>query len=332
VNIGTQSGVPIASTATANLPTEASATYLAIVIVTYQPNLDQLQRQLQQLPVTASKILIDNASHAEVLGELQRMVTETPNAALIPNPENAGLAAGLNAGIHAASSLPGITHVMLLDQDTEPGHGQVERLLHAFSLLETQVERVGCVGPNLVDPSTGLCHGFHRARFGMWTRVFPSTNQDAPLACDNLNGSGTLMRLALVHEIGDLDETFFIDHVDTEWAFRVKAAGCSLYGIPDVRFLHRMGESSLRFWFLGWRLWPYRSSHRHYYLFRNAVRLMRRPYVPAAWKFWASIKLMLTATVHLVMDSSRGKQWRQMTQGIRDGLRATTRESHDRSI
>ncbi|MGL1835140.1 glycosyltransferase [Rhodocyclaceae bacterium SMB388] len=327
---GKEPSAAVASTA--YRPHEVSVAGLAIVIVTYRPDLDVLDRQLQQLPAAATKIIIDNASQSELLEALRQLTEGTPNSTLIANPDNVGLAAALNTGVHVASALPSITHVLLLDQDTEPGHGQVERLLQAYSRLARQTNRVGCVGPNLVDPATDLSHGFHRARFGMWTRVFPSVDNHTPIACDNLNGSGTLMQLTLMHELGGLDEAFFIDHVDTEWAFRVKAAGYGLYGIPEVTFLHRMGESSLRFWFFGWRLWPYRNPDRHYYLFRNAVRLMQRRYIPSVWKFWASIKLLLTATVHVTIDPSRKNQWLQMRRGIRDGLRSTTGASHDRSV
>jgi rhamnosyltransferase len=57
-------------------------------------------------------------------------------------------------------------------------------------------------------------------------------------------------------------------------------------------------------------------------LFRNAVRLMRRGYVPLVWKFWAAIKLLLTACVHLFLDARRWEQLRCMSKGVWAGLRA----------
>jgi rhamnosyltransferase len=142
--------------------------------------------------------------------------------------------------------------------------------------------------------------------------------------CTNLNGSGTLVPIELFLQLGGLDEALFIDHVDTEWSFRVLAADLGLRGIPAAVFKHRMGQSSVRYWLLGWRIWPSRSPQRHYFLFRNAVLLMRRPYVPRVWKFWAVVKLALTAIMHGLFDRERRAQWRQMRQGVREGLRVTS--------
>jgi rhamnosyltransferase len=161
-------------------------------------------------------------------------------------------------------------------------------------------------------------------------RSFPARDSVAPLALVNLNGSGTLMPIALFNELGGFEEEFFIDHVDTEWAFRVLAAGYGLYGIPDVVFGHRMGERSLRFWWLGWRVWPYRSPTRHFYLFRNATRLLSRDYVPQVWKFWAVVKLGLTLLVHALFDPRRMDQIHSMLTGVRDARSAARAQEHRR--
>jgi len=128
------------------------------------------------------------------------------------------------------------------------------------------------------------------------------------------------MSANLFRKLGGLDECLFIDHVDTEWAFRVLNAKLHLLGIPDATFDHAMGERSLRFWCFGWRIWPQRSPKRHYYLFRNAIWLMRRNYVPMIWKGWAVVKLALTFVVHATIDPQRGSQLRQMLAGIIAGI------------
>ncbi len=130
------------------------------------------------------------------------------------------------------------------------------------------------------------------------------------------------MPIELFNELGGLEEDFFIDHVDTEWSFRVLAAGYGLYGVPYITFQHRMGEQSLRFWWFGWRIWPKRSPQRHYYLFRNAVRLMRRSYVPRVWKILVFIKLGMTLLIHVLFDSKRGSQVCHMIRGVIYGLHA----------
>jgi len=115
--------------------------------------------------------------------------------------------------------------------------------------------------------------------------------------------------------------------VDTEWAFRVLAQGYTLWGVPQAVFKHRMGQGSLSYWLCGWRVWPARSAARHRFLFRNAMWLTRRSYVPTVWKSWALVKLTLTFAVHGLFDPQRGAQMAAMLQGLREGFRAPPMET-----
>jgi rhamnosyltransferase len=138
--------------------------------------------------------------------------------------------------------------------------------------------------------------------------------------CANLNGSGTLVPVDLFLDLGGLEDDLFIDHVDTEWAFRVQARGYHLFGIPQAIFRHRMGDTSRRIWLFGWRVWPVRSPRRHYFLYRNAVILMRRGYVPRVWKVWAFIKLCLTFIVQIAIGRERLAHTKSICLGTKEGI------------
>lgn len=294
---------------------------LATVTVTFNPDLPLLEAQLRALPSACAKIIVDNASRPALVAQVAALAGAVPNATLLRNDVNVGLAAAVNQGVAALAGLAAVPEfVLLLDQDSGPQAGSIAALVHAFQTLESQGHRVGCVGPLLHDPATGLTHGFHQCTRWRWKRVYPPEGSMAPVPCANLNGSGTLVRVALFQELGGLDEALFIDHVDTEWAFRVLARGYSLWGIPNAVFDHRMGNASRRIWCFGWRLWPDRSPQRHYYLFRNAVILMRRSYVPRVWKVWAVAKLIITVVVTLVLGPGRTNQFRQMVKGAFQAL------------
>lgn len=297
---------------------EAALARLATVTVTYQPEPAVLARQLAQLPSPALKVLVDNASAPGPREAVRALAAGRSDVLLVENADNLGLAAAVNRGVEAAlARRPECEYLLLFDQDTEPGPGGVAALLEAFRQLQAREPTLGAVGPRLLDEHTGLEHGFHRISGWRWSRRFPV--EEAPLRVDNVNGSGLLMPIALFVELGGLEERYFIDHVDTEWAFRLRAAGHPLYGVPAVRFLHRMGEKGLRFWLLGWRVWPYRSPTRHFFLFRNSVRLLRAPGVPGVWKLWAPVKLAITFAAHFLFDRARWQQCRQMLRGLRAG-------------
>lgn len=299
--------------------TRASEPLLAAVTVTYNPNLDILGLQLQQLPPDCVKVWVDNGSAAGLVERLFAIASTRTDLLLISNLDNVGLAAALNQGCEESKIWrSGVTHLLLLDQDTEPGEGGVESLFDAYERLAREHPRLGCVGPRLQDVQTGLEHGFHQMSGCRWVRRYAVPDFAIPV--ENLNGSGTLLSYDLFHSLGGLDSDFFIDHVDTAWSFRVLDAGYELFGIPSVHFQHRMGERSLRFWLLGWRIWPYRAPRRHRFLFRNTVKLLRRRGVPICWKLWAPVKLAVTMLVHLAVDEARAEQMKQMWGGLRDGF------------
>lgn len=299
----------------------ADSSKLFSVTATYHPDVGVLRRQLMVLPAGMHKIIVDNGSPTECGTALRTLATEIPNATLFLNPENLGLAAALNQGVSIGVLVaPDAEYLLLLDQDTVPRPCSLERQLAALRGLQQSGVRVGAVGPQLSDPDTGMFHGFHQLTLWRWRRVFPPIDAAEPIPVANLNGSGTLMPVAVFRALGGLDADLFIDHVDTEWSFRLRAAGYALMGVPNAIFDHRMGQRGLRYWLFGWRVWPVRRAVRHRYLFRNALWLMRRSYVPLVWKVWATLKLLLTVIVHGVFDPERGPQLRAMGQGLRDGL------------
>lgn len=289
---------------------------LGVITVTYNPDITILARQLSQLPTLSMKVVVDNASRPDLQAKLQDVVA-LYGGVLLRNEQNIGLPAAINQGCRfVREARADCGYLLLLDQDSEPGYQGAERLLAACVAVEAWSGKPCCVGPRLVDVSTGLEHGFHQMRGWRWVRLYPARDSKAILPLTNLNGSGTLMPWSVFSELGGLEEELFIDHVDTEWAFRVLARGWGLYGVTDVAFHHRMGDKSLRFWLFGWRVWPCRSPLRHFYLFRNARWLLGRTYVPLVWKGWAVVKLCLTLAVHGLFDPARKEQLKSMLRGL----------------
>ena len=295
---------------------------LLTVTVSFHPEQRALLAQLETLPMECLKVVVDNGSNEIELAFLRQLADRIPNTVLVENAANVGLAAAINQGLrYGLAARDGLRWCLLLDQDTEPESGAVEILLDGIRELQREGDAVGCVGPSLVDVETGLSHGFHQATRFRWRRAYPAPRSRGPIRCTTLNGSGTLMPVSLFKDLGGLDERLFIDHIDTEWSFRVLAAQRTLWGLPQAVFHHRMGERSLRYWLFGWRVMPYRSPPRHRYLFRNTVWLLRRAYVPAVWKFWAVAKLGLTMAAYLAFSKERRQQIAGMLSGLGAGLK-----------
>ena len=294
---------------------------LVCIIVTYYPDIYVLKEEIEAIPSEAAIVIVDNASGDEALIKIRQLATTRERIHILSNSSNVGLAAAINTGVFEAQKIwPGAKYILLLDQDSIPEPSAIERLLNTYKKISIQENSHGCVGPNLLDQDTGAQHGFHYTDGWRWLRLYADSNTNEIIKCSNLNGSGTLLPINFFIEMKGLDETLFIDHVDTDWSFRVLAAGGFLYGVADAVFKHRMGEAGKRLWFMNNRVWPQRTATRHYYLYRNAVFLMGRDYVPAVWKAWATLKLTITIPITLIIGPKRLVQLKSIIRGLKDGI------------
>lgn len=291
---------------------------IASITVTFHPEPALLSTQLRALPADQLKLVVDNGTPEDLWARVAGDVANIPRLEVVRLGRNIGLAAAINIGASWIGKNCPATYLLLLDQDSEPQAGSISRLLEAFEALLEKGLRVGAVGADLHDAPSGRAEGFHTIRGSSWRRVFPADGELTE--CASLNGSGTVTPLELFNSLGGLDESLFIDHVDTEWSFRLRSRGFLMYGVSGARVAHRMGERSARFWFFGWRPWAVRSPLRHRYLFRNSVSLLGRGYVPFAWKWSAIVKLAATLVIFTAAGPQRLRQLRSMVLGIFDGL------------
>jgi len=124
--------------------------------------------------------------------------------------------------------------------------------------------------------------------------------------------------------VGDMNEAFFIDHVDDEWIFRARARGFRSFGVCDAIMRHSLGTGTLRFWLGRWRTVPVHSPERNYYVFRNSVLLFRKPHATWRWVYNDLERLLFMAIVYPIFTPHRMRRLRMMAKGIRDGLRGVT--------
>jgi rhamnosyltransferase len=118
-----------------------------------------------------------------------------------------------------------------------------------------------------------------------------------------------------------MDETLFIDHVDTEWCLRAKARGFAIFATRQAVLRSSLGDRTFRFWFGRWRYAPLHSPIRHYYMLRNSILLMLRGDMPSAWKLYAARQAFATFLFYSLFGTERFQHWLSMTRGIRDGLK-----------
>lgn len=294
------------------------------VLVTYNPHPAELQELLAALaPQVRHAVIVDNASAVDVQGVLAQ--ARIPNAELVRLPENLGLAFAQNIGIERALAMDA-RFLYLSDQDSLPTPTLVAELAAIWSAEQRSgATPVAAIGPASVDRRTGALSFFWRRGAFLPYRWRPLPGErDTPQPAfdvEFLIASGTLICVDALRRIGGMRSPYFIDHVDTEWCFRARAAGYRLLGAPGARLQHRLGDQVRRVWFLRWRNVAFHSPLRDYYMFRNTLLMLADTPMGPFWRLHMLGRLCQFAAYFLLIGQERGSRARLMWLGLRHGLR-----------
>jgi rhamnosyltransferase len=287
----------------------------AAIVVTYRPDVSALEgvralaRQVEHI------VVADNGSGKESSSFFDGLPGK--DAIVLQLAGNLGVAAAHNAGITRARAL-GASHVLLLDQDSVPAPDMVPTLLEAEARLLAQGVKVAAVGPVYYDQRVGKAWPFYRlSALGMKGQHCAGAET---VPCDFLISSGSLIRLAVLDEIGGMNDGYFLEHVDTEWALRAKSRGFALFGVCGAKMLHSLGDDAVSVPLTGRRVQLY-QPYRGYYLFRNAVLLWRQPFARMPWKLNELKRLTLRLVFFSLMVPPRLERLRYMVLGLWHGLR-----------
>lgn len=297
---------------------------VAGVILTYRPDSATLLELVRAVcPQLHALVIVDNGTPwdpAPLQAALDIRLRERVH--FIWLPENLGVGTGHNRGIAWARE-QGFDRVLILDQDSIPAPGMVSALTRAEQEMESRGNRVGAVGPQYRDRYTGTRSGFVRLG-ALWMKRVPCGGSESILETDFVISSGALIPMRVLDDVGTMDESLFIDHVDTEWVFRARSRGYRTFGACGAVMEHTLGTATFRVWLGRWRNVALHSPERNYYLFRNTVVLARRPYAPRAWVVAALVRLVGLLVLHLGVAPERGRRLRLMARGVRDGIRGRT--------
>jgi rhamnosyltransferase len=289
------------------------------VVVTYNPEYSELFSQILFLNPQVEKIwLIDNSSKIPFDKKLNALGLGG-KVQLHSLAFNLGLGAAQNIGIKLARE-KGATHVLILDQDSQPMVDMVKKLLNAIDELLSTGLSIAAVAPVYEDRIKGASSGFVRLGWFDYKKVYVSSKDD-PLEVDFLISSGSLIPVEAFDVVGLIDEDLFIDHVDTEWCMRALSKGLKLFGVPSARMIHSLGNKRKRFWFLRWRNVPYHSPFRYYYMLRNGVLLQKRPYIPWKWRIGEFMRHWQMLLFFGFWGEGSFKRLAMMLRGLRDGIK-----------
>lgn len=299
-----------------------SAVCIHAIVVSFEPNLDVLLRQIELVAPQVRKIwLVDNASSTSLALWVSSLGLQD-KLELVQLPTNLGLGTGQNRGIQLARAAGG-THILILDQDSQPMSNMVKRLLAASDQLQAAGVPLAAVAPMYSDSINGTSSGF--VRLGWLDYIKSRDNPDHGLVmADFFISSGSLILVSALDDIGPMDESLFIDHVDTEWCLRAKSKGYKLFGVPEARMVHSLGDARARIWFLRWRNVSFHSPFRYYYILRNGLLLQKRSYIPLKWKTAELYRCFRMLAFYGLFGKYAWARRQMMRRGLIDGWRGVS--------
>jgi rhamnosyltransferase len=286
----------------------SSDTSVCAVVVAFDPDPDRLRGVLSRVRGQVARVvLVDNGP-----AEIAREVAAELGTTVLRQPTNIGLAAAVNRGVAWACEHD-CTHVLLLDQDSWPEPGMVAALGEAISLQG----RVAVVGACHTDPRIGGLAPFVEIGFPTSRKLRCS---DGVVRCDFVIGSGSLIPIAVLDDVGGMDEGLFIDNVDLEWCFRARARGYAVYGVGGARMQHLLGDR--RAGLLGGRVRVVQHPPRRlYFIMRNRVELYRRKHTPRIWVAQDIPRILVKLALFGVLLGPRRANLGHMLWGLWDGAR-----------
>lgn len=288
----------------------------AAIVILYHPDQQATERLLSSLAGQVDTVFaVDNTpgSSSRTPAFLEGFGKPV---SYIPLGGNKGIAEAQNIGIDL-SIKGGFSHVLLLDQDSVPCPGMVDRLLAAEEELLRTGERIAGMTPQLIDERTGK---FPCATQYRWLRVqhtFRDTNSAEPVQTDNFIASGSLIRTSILRTLGMMRSDLFIEHVDTEWAFRANTAGYRSYCVPNALMMHCFGDAAMKIF--GKSIYIY-SNVRYYYKLRNEVYLVRQKTMGLQWRAYILLRIPYHFILYCLLSKNRIGAFRILVKSIRDGL------------
>lgn len=300
-----------------NLTTKQIA--IAAVIVLYYPNFELLDRLMSGLAKQVDvAIVVDNTPIP--LDGIEAFVGNYSLPSLYePLRRNTGIAFAQNVGIRRAMKA-GVSHVLLLDQDSAIPPRMVSELLATEAEALHSGAKVAAIGPVFLEEKTGLREpAVRHTLLGVRRTQHSDMPAERPFETDYLIASGSLIRRTALDAVGLMREELFIDFVDIEWGLRARSYGYKCYMSPAAIMEHSVGDVSAKIFGRNFNL---HSDIRHYYLVRNASYLLRLRTMGWCWRVLTVSRIPHYILAFTWMSKTKKKTFQLLCGALVDGFRS----------
>jgi GT2 family glycosyltransferase len=217
---------------------------LTIIIVSWNTAglLTQCLRSIYETSslFTFEVIVVDNGSTDDSVALVEK---QFPQVKLVKNTRNRGFASANNQGLEIGCG----RYFMLLNSDTVVLPKAIDTLIQ----MADQNPNVGIIGPKLLNMDGSLQKSWASfpsflseligQNFGKRT---PVTGIPNTFEVDWIMGACMLLPLAVLQDVGKMDEDYFFYSEETDWCFRIKKQGWKIWYTTNAQIYHLGGGSS----------------------------------------------------------------------------------------
>jgi GT2 family glycosyltransferase len=183
-------------------------------------------------------IVVDNGSGD---GSVERIAQEHPDVRVLPLEDNAGFAAGCNAGAQAGAG----QYIAFLNNDARPDPGWVSA---ATAVLDRDGS-IGCVASKVLDwdgelvdfVDAGLGFYGHGFKIHAGERDDPAFDRETDVLF--ASGAAMVVRASTFREVGGFDERYFLFFEDVDLGWRFWLLGSRVRYVPASLVFHRHHRS-----------------------------------------------------------------------------------------
>ncbi len=194
--------------------------------------------------------VVDNGSTDGSVGAVKEQFGT--QVTLIENSENRGFAQANNQALKIAQG----RYIVLLNSDTVLQESAISTLI---AFLENN-PAAAAIGPRMIDSDGSLQNSYDNfpslttelLNKSLLRALFPekyagkNSFASEPFEVDSIIGACMAIRRDAILQVGPLDEDYFFFLEETDWCFRLRAAGWKMYHHPAAEIMHLQGQSKKR--------------------------------------------------------------------------------------
>jgi len=217
---------------------------ITAVIVTYNiqnafiKNIESLYNQVGQI------IIVDNNSNDDSLSILTGIIQEHSDIILINNKENLGLSKAQNIGIRKSFERDSCKWILLLDDDSSLAENMTSNMLKSYE-NNIDKDKIGLITPRIKDIKNGRDYPcLMKKNNFIFKRYFLKENEESKNGLFCALASGSLIKRDVLEEIGLMNEAYFIDFIDWDFAIRLQKSNRIIICAGNAILYHQLGNKT----------------------------------------------------------------------------------------